>query len=134
VVAQVHLAGGAPLRGPEHLRHVEQARESIRHRRHLHAEMELDDHEHQEREAVFPDEPALERALLDLALGPRVVAREDVPEIVEDHSLRNAGLLARDTEAVPGAVLPELAPQRSLGKQAELLVLPGDLLVLGADE
>ena len=47
--------------------------------------MELDDGKHQEREAVFPDEPALERALLDFALGLRIVAREDVSEIVEDH-------------------------------------------------
>src|SRR6185295_11016688 len=74
VVAQVHLAGGAPLRRAQHLGDVEQARVAGRHGRHLDVEMELDDGEHQERETVFAHEPALERALLDLAPRRRVVA------------------------------------------------------------
>src|SRR5262245_31604530 len=134
VVAEVHFAGRAPLRCAQNLGHVEEPGVAIRYRRHLHAEVELDDHEHQECEAVLPDKAALERTLLDLALGPRVVTREHVTEVVEHHPLRNAALLARNAEAVLRAVLPELAPEGAFGKQAELLVLPGDLRVFADAE
>src|SRR5262249_32275098 len=53
MVAQVHLAGGPALGGPQDLLDVEEPRDAVGYRRHLHAQVELDDDEHQEREAVL---------------------------------------------------------------------------------
>src|SRR5262249_51475277 len=98
VIAEVDLAGGPAPRGAQHLVGFEQARLGVRDRRHLHPEMELDDHEHQERETVLADEAALERTLLDLALGVGVVTGEDVAEIMEHEPLGDAAGLAGEAE------------------------------------
>jgi len=75
--------------------------------------VELDDHEDQEGEAVGPGEPGLESSLLDLSLGVRLVAGQDVAEVVEDYPFEQAARIAVDGLSLRGARL-SLAAERGL--------------------
>src|SRR5262249_5157765 len=79
-------------------------------------------------------ERCLERSLLDLPLGIGVVAGQDVAEVVEDHPLGEPVRLAGEGEPARGAELPVGPAEGSLWKEPELLVAPGDLLILAAAE
>src|SRR5690349_5262923 len=97
-VSEVDAAGGAALEGAKHRFHVEQPAVPFCDRRDANAEVELEDAEEQEQEAVVARESSLERGLLDLVLGLGAVARKNVADVVEHHCT-DAVLLAREREA-----------------------------------
>src|SRR5690242_4300152 len=121
---QVDVASSAAVDGPEHFRRIEKADLRLRDRRQPDAVMELQQHELDEEESVLAAVAALEAALLDLAVGVRVVSVQDVADVVVGERVRKSGRLSRKPESPLGHVRPESAPERSLRQETELLVAP----------
>src|SRR5262249_45948565 len=91
-VAQILVARRAARQRDHDLVDVEVSDLGVRDGRDLEAEVKLGDREEEEHETVVPDISRLERGLLQLALGIRVVAGEDMAQIVEEAELRDAVL------------------------------------------
>src|SRR5215212_10667567 len=84
-VPDVDTAGCAALGGPKHCFHLEESALALGNRRDAETQVELEDTEEQEQEAVVAGESGLKGSLLDFSLGLHAVAGQHVSHVVEDH-------------------------------------------------